>query len=248
MKDYRAQRQEAEQLKKQAEPKPPPVYGSHHIDPCQPSEFTFSTPTRQSPLPSPKLIAQKKAMNMKAVQSHADQFDSQNAEMSTIYQMRSRNPADDRFLQESSDTQMSDMAKIIFRLSNLDGLGSGDASALSSTKPDIWNHQGMAPGMNECRPLSPLEDTSEYHAGFPTPRSPLPNEMNLDTLKSSRPKPAAPGGRQNSSNSSSQNSLSNFSMTGSQFQPRHYYGGTLSPLIELPTPESLTAREENPPE
>lgn len=295
MKEYRArQRAEAElrnKMQKAKEEEENRYFNSHLLDLGNSAgDFSFSTPTRHSPLmPSPRIIRSNKSSlpygsssrTPEVSESEESQSISNLVIDSSSYDSRARNPSDDEFLLEiegAEEEQMSDMAKIIFRLSNMDEVG---ASGDGGTNPIPMKHSNYweFPGSSlppACRPLSPLEDSGHTPSSAPTPKNKVPNQsastpvvLGHPEKKSGsghgpvRPKPAAPGGRHCSNNTTSKPGvassvdftiLSSSAGSHQQQQPvqqstsssqRHFYGRTLSPLMELPTPESLTARDEN---
>lgn len=276
MKEYRErQREQNEMLNRarvEAEVEQQSRLTPHHIDIGNPNDFNFSTPTRRSPQPP-----LKSGVNRVYGKAYTSPEASENEECHSsgrntaterrFYESRARNAADDDFLMDVEDkgdnTEMSDMAKIIFRLSNLDEVGpAGDGGNKVNIKhANYWEYPGSSLS-RECRPLSPLEG-EELVAGIsyssaPThsASAPVLGQSEKRSGSGIRPKPAAPGGRKcsNNANKSGRGIIqmsSSFTMPtnmgiDNQFQAQsHFYGRTLSPLMELPTPESLTARSEN---
>ncbi|ODN02976.1 Protein phosphatase 1 regulatory subunit 42 [Orchesella cincta] len=196
MKKYRAQQKaEANELKKNMAKKVEEksildiVPGGSILQVGSSEEFSFSTPTRLSPLPpkppQPKRkqqqpVAKKSQGSTKSTptpnQSEGEDSprtdattsalsSTQEFEMSNIvvdgslYESRARNSLlnhPDFDVVGGDGDHMSEMAKIIFRLSNLDDGTEGQNGGIVMKHSNYWDPPGSSMPQ-ECRPLSPLE-------------------------------------------------------------------------------------------
>lgn len=230
------------------------------------NEFRFSTPTRLSPQPPPPTPYMKRMITRQKspVRTFNDgappefiqeeEFSRQTASLidTVSYTSRARQFAEMDLHSDfgGAGDSISDMAKIIFRLSNLPAEVGGADLSRQKHPSSYWDLPGSSLH-KECRPLSPLEGVELLPPTPKTSTSAPHLKKSSASSTSSRPKPAAPGGRRCSNNSSLPKSTSEVTILLDKSLPEPFpsttlpYGKrTLSPLMEMPTPESLTARDE----